>query len=179
MTRALLLGEIDAELARGACALDDWSVDARDGLQVDFLRLPELQPVRTVAEGRALVARWQKMGAAIDQAGANLRRGLAAGKVATADEVQPRAGPAGRSAGQARRQVAAARARAAAHPDWPAAERRAFARASTRRSPTAIRPAFERLPRRCCASEILPRARDERARRASRTCPAAPPVTRA
>ena len=88
VTRALLLGEIDGELAYRACALDDWSVDARDGLQVGFLRLPELQPVRTPAEGWKLLARWEKMGAAIDQHTANLRRGLAAGKVATADEVR-------------------------------------------------------------------------------------------
>src|SRR5204863_5174040 len=84
VTRDLLLGEIDAGLARGDCALEDWSVDARDGLQVAFLRLPELQPVRTVTEGRAMVARWQAMPTALDQQNANLRRGLAAGKVATA-----------------------------------------------------------------------------------------------
>src|SRR5262245_39017654 len=33
VTRALLLGELDGDLARAACQLDDWSVDARDGLQ--------------------------------------------------------------------------------------------------------------------------------------------------
>jgi len=93
VTRALLLREIDADLADGICRLDDWAVDARDGLQVAFLRLPELQPVRTVAEGRTAVARWQKMGPTIDQETANLRRGLAAGKVATAEEVKPTGPP--------------------------------------------------------------------------------------
>src|SRR5262249_40247622 len=46
VTRSLLIGEIDTGLAFGSCQLDDWTVDARDGTQVAFLRLPELQPVR-------------------------------------------------------------------------------------------------------------------------------------
>src|SRR4029077_5962819 len=33
VTRALLLGQIDADLALDGCALDDWAVDARDGTQ--------------------------------------------------------------------------------------------------------------------------------------------------
>ena len=87
VTRSLLLGEIDTGLALKSCALDDWAVDARDGTQVGFMRLPELQPVRTVAEGWTFVARMEKMGGFIDQETANLRRGLAAGKVATAEEI--------------------------------------------------------------------------------------------
>jgi uncharacterized protein (DUF885 family) len=159
VTRALLLGEIDADLARGACALEDWAVDARDGLQVAFLRLPELQPVRTVAEGRAMVARWQAMPAAIDQANANLRRGLAAGKVATADEVK-------RVLAQLDDLLAKADAdwplrtpATAPHPDWPPGEQPAFARAIDAAIAGGIRPAFGRS-RDLLRGEILPRARD-------------------
>src|SRR5262245_20672965 len=54
VTRALLLDQLDTDLARGACKTEEWAVDARVGLQVAFLRLPELQPVRTVAEEQAL-----------------------------------------------------------------------------------------------------------------------------
>ena len=92
-----------------------------------FLRLPELQPVRTVAEGRALVARWQKMRRGHRPGDANLRRGLAAGKVATADEI-------GRVLGQLDELLAKPDAEwplrppaATPHPDWPAADREAFA----------------------------------------------------
>ena len=147
MTRDLLLGEIDADLARGACALEDWAVDARDGLQVAFLRLPELQPVRTVAEGQAMVARWQAMPAALDQQNANLRRGLAAGKVATSDEVK-------RVLGQLDDLLAKPdadwplRAPAAApHPDWPRGEQAAFAARARRRHRGRHPPRVRALPR--------------------------------
>ncbi len=159
VTRDLLLGEIDADLARGACALEDWAIDARDGLQVAFLRLPELQPVRTVAEGKAMVARWQAMPAALDQQNANLRRGLAAGKVATSDEVK-------RVLGQLDDLLAKPdadwplRAPAAApHPDWPSGEQLAFASAIDAAIAGGIRPAFGRY-RDLLRAEILPVARD-------------------
>ena len=160
VTRSLLLGEIDSDLAMGSCLLDDWAVDARDGTQVRFLRLPELQPVRSVADGWKLVARWEKMGAYIDQETANLRRGLAAGKVATADEIR-------RVLGQLDDLLAKPDAKwplrapaAAAHADWPAPEKLAFTRAIDAAIAGAIRPAFERY-RAALRSDILPRARDE------------------
>jgi uncharacterized protein (DUF885 family) len=160
VTRALLLGEIDADLARSACELGDWAVDARDGPQVTYLRLPELQPVTSVAQGRTLAARWQKIGVAIDQESANLRRGLAAGKVTTRVEVErvlaqlddllakkdadwPLRLPAG-----------------APHPDWPPAERGALAEAIDHAISEGIRPAFTRY-RDVLRTEILPRARDD------------------
>jgi len=159
VTRALLLGEIDAELAYRACALDDWSIDARDGLQVALLRLPELQPVRTPAEGWKLLARWEKMGAAIDQNTANLRRGLAAGKVATADEVRRVLGQLDDLLGKPDDKWPLRAPASAAHADWPPAERLAFTRAIDAAIAGAIRPAFERH-RAALRSEILPRARD-------------------
>jgi uncharacterized protein (DUF885 family) len=160
VTRALLLGEIDADLARSACELGDWAVDARDGPQVGYLRLPELQPVTTVAQGRALAARWQKIGGAIDQESANLRRGLTAGKVTTRAEVK-------RVLAQLDELLAKrdadwpVRAPAAApHPDWPPARRAALAEAVDRAIAQGIRPAFARY-RDVLRAEILPRARDD------------------
>jgi uncharacterized protein (DUF885 family) len=160
VTLALLAGEIDADLARASCELEDWAVDAREGPQVVFLRLPELQPVRTVAEGRALATRWGKIGAAVDQETANLRRGLAAGKVSTRAEV-------GRVLGQLDELLAKPdrdwplRAPAAApHADWPAAERAALAAAVDAALAQHIRPAFARY-RDLLANEIQPRARDD------------------
>jgi uncharacterized protein (DUF885 family) len=160
VTRSLLLGEIESNLAIASCGLDDWEVDARDGTQVAFLRLPELQPVRTPAEGWKLVARWEKMGGYIDQETANLRRGLGAGKVATAEEI-------GRVLGQLDDLLAKPNDKwplrapaAAAHADWPAPERLAYTRAIDAAIAGAIRPAFERQ-RAALRSEILPHARDE------------------
>jgi uncharacterized protein (DUF885 family) len=160
VTRSLLLGEIDADLARGACQLDDWSVDARDGFQVAFLRLPELQPVRTPAEGRAMVARWQKMGATIDQETANLRRGLGAGKVATRAEVERVLGQLDDLLAKPDAQWPLRAPAAAPHTDWPAGEQAAFAAGIDAAIAGGARPAFSRQ-RDALRAEILPRARDE------------------
>lgn len=160
VTRALLLGEIDADLARGDCRLEDWSVDARDGLQVALMRLPELQPVRTPAEGRAMAARWQKMGPTIDQETANLRRGLAAGKVATAEEVRRVLGQLDALLAKPDAEWPIAKPAASPHPDWPAADRDAFSAGIAAAIATGARPAFERQ-RAALRREILPRARDE------------------
>ncbi len=65
---------LDADLAA-------FNVDPMDGPQVDLLNIPTLQPVRTDEEASALLARWRAMPAYLDQAGANLRRGLADGRV--------------------------------------------------------------------------------------------------
>jgi uncharacterized protein (DUF885 family) len=159
-TRALLLGEIDSELAHLACALDDWAVDARDGLQVAFLRLPELQPVRTVAEGRKLVARWRAMGQTIDQETANLRRGLAAGKVTTRDEVTRVLGQLDDLLGKPDAAWPLHTPAAAPHPDWPRADAEALARDVEAAIAGSARPAFARQ-RDFLRGEVLPRARDD------------------
>jgi len=159
-TRTLLLGEIDAGLALKSCELDDWSVDARDGTQVEFLRLPELQPTRTPAEGWKFVARLEKMGGYIDQETANLRRGLAAGKVTTVDELKRVLGQLDDLLAKPNDKWPLRTPAAAAHADWPAPERLAFTRAIDAAIAGAIRPAFERY-RAALRSEILPRARDE------------------
>jgi uncharacterized protein (DUF885 family) len=160
VTLALLAGQIDADLARLSCGLEDWVVDAREGPQVVYLRLAELQPVQTVSEGRALATRWGQIGAAIDQETANLRRGLAAGKVTTKAEV-------GRVLAQLGELLAKPdadwplRAPATApHPDWKPAEREALATAVDAAIAQGIRPAFGRY-RDFLAGEVQPRARDD------------------
>jgi uncharacterized protein (DUF885 family) len=160
VTRGLLLGEIDADLARGECYLDQWAVDPRDGPQVAFLQIAELQTVTSVAQGRAMAARWQKMGPAIDQEIANLRHALIAGRVATSEAVthviaqldQLLAKP---DAGWTLRAPATA-----PHPTWSNADRGAFTAAIDGAIATSIRPAFVRY-RAVLSAEILPRARDQ------------------
>jgi uncharacterized protein (DUF885 family) len=160
VTLGLLRGEIEDDLARASCELDDWVVDAREGPQVEYLRLPDLQPVHTVAEGRALAARWQKIGAAIDQESANLRRGLALGKVSTRAEIA-------RVLGQLDELLAKPdgdwplRAPAAApHADWPPGARDAFVANVDEAIAHGIRPAFARY-RDLLRGELAPRARDD------------------
>ena len=88
VTRALLVEAIDADLALSDCHLEQWTVDPRDGPQVAYLDLAGLQPVRTPADGRALVARWRAMPKTLDQKTANLLKGLSIGKVSARSEVE-------------------------------------------------------------------------------------------
>lgn len=159
LTRVLLLDELDADLARGACRLSEWAVDPRNGPQIEFLRLSDLQPVATVPEGRALVARWQKIGAVVDQHGANLRRGLAAGKVSTRDEVTRVLGQLDALLAQKDGEWALRAPAKKAHPEWPAAEQAAFVAGIDAAIAGSIRPAFARY-RDVIRDQILPRARD-------------------
>jgi len=88
VTRALLLGEIEGELAIASCHLEEWVIDPRDGPPVAYLDLAGLQPVKTAADRAALLARWAAMSPALDQRVANLRRGLAAGKTSARSEAE-------------------------------------------------------------------------------------------
>jgi uncharacterized protein (DUF885 family) len=160
VTLALLAGQIDADLARASCALEEWAVDAREGPQVVYLRLAELQPVRTVAEGRALATRWGKIGAAIDQDAANLRRGLAAGKVSTTAEVARVLGQLDDLLAKPDDAWPLHAPAAAPHPEWKPEERAALAGAVGAAIAQGIRPAFTRY-RELLATQIQPRARDD------------------
>ncbi|HEY8926494.1 MAG TPA: DUF885 domain-containing protein, partial [Polyangia bacterium] len=165
VTRALLLGEIESDLAIASCHLEDWVIDPRDGPPVAYLDLAGLQPVKTAADRAALLARWAAMATALDQRIANLRRGLAAGKTSARSEVE---------------RVARQLDELLAQPDekWPLAappervpagawaddaERRAFE--ADLRGPQGViakslRPAFTRY-RDLVRHEVLPRARGD------------------
>ena len=88
VTRGLLLGELENELAVSTCHLEDWSVDPRDGPQVAYLDLATLQSVATPSAAAALLRRWRAMPKTLQQIADNLRRGLAAGKTSARSEVQ-------------------------------------------------------------------------------------------
>jgi uncharacterized protein (DUF885 family) len=160
VTWGALRGEIESDLAIRECHLYEWAVDPRDGPQVLFLTLANLQTPSTPEQGRALVARWQKMGPDLDGRIANLRRGLAAGKVATRGSVERvlrqlddmLARPAGEW-------VMTEPARAP-HPDWPAADQAALRQGVTDAVEHLIRPAFARY-REVLRNEILPRSRGD------------------
>ena len=85
VTLRLLEDAWDLALAEHDSGIDtaSWSVDARSGPQVDLLSLAEDQPVATPTERAQLLERWQRMPLSIDRCAANLRRGLAVGKVAS------------------------------------------------------------------------------------------------
>ena len=160
VTRGLLLGEIDADLARGECHLDEWSVDPRDGPQVAFLQLAELQTVNSVGQAHAMAARWRKMGPTIDEEIANLRRGLAAGKVATREAVTHVIAQLDQLLAKPDAEWPLRAPAAAERPSWSEASRRSFAADLDAAIAGSIRPAFTRY-RAALSDEILPRARDQ------------------
>jgi uncharacterized protein (DUF885 family) len=162
VTWGALRGEIESDLALRRCHLHEWAVDPRDGPQVLFLNLAHLQTVTTPAQGRALVGRWQKLGPDLDGRIVNLRRGLAAGKVATRGSVE-------RVLRQLDELLAAPAADwvlgapgRAAHPDWSESDRAALLTRVTQAVEQGIRPAFARY-RDVLRAEILPRSRPDEA----------------
>jgi uncharacterized protein (DUF885 family) len=160
VTWAALQGQIDADLTLLRCRLNEWSVDPRDGPQVSFLNLAQLQTVSTPDEGRALGARWRKMGQNLDERIANLRRGLGSRRVATRESVERVLGQLDALLGQPSADWVLGSPAVAEHRDWPDADRAAFRREVSDAVAHIIRPAFERY-RQALRDEVLPRARSD------------------
>ena len=86
ITLAMLVGRLQLEveeLSTGA-SLDTWNLDPLDGPQLKFLTLAEDQPVGTPREREQCLERWGRIPAYLDAVAANLGRGLASGRVASA-----------------------------------------------------------------------------------------------
>jgi uncharacterized protein (DUF885 family) len=162
VTWAALRGEIESDLAWRRCRLHEWSVDPRDGPQVLFLTLAHMQTAATPAQGRALVARWQKMGRDLDERIANLRRGLAAGKVATRGAVERVLRQLDDLLGKPAAEWVMAEPARTAHPDWPPTDLAAIRQGVIEAVDNVIRPAFARY-REVVRGEILPRSRSDEA----------------
>ena len=79
VTRSALLDFLRAELDLVEGGMEPWTVDPLDGPQVADLNIPSYQPVRTPAEGEALVARWQAIGPSIDRLVETTREALGRG----------------------------------------------------------------------------------------------------
>lgn len=160
MTRSALINVVEGDLAEMECALEEWVVDPMGGPQVTFLNLESFQPVRTVEEGRAMVRRWRGMGPYLDAHVANLRRGLASGKVAVRESVD-------KVIEQLRELLALPDARwpllrplAVKRPEWSAGERGEFREGLAAAVREAVRPALARYLR-FLRREVLPRARPQ------------------
>ncbi|HET7704362.1 MAG TPA: DUF885 domain-containing protein [Candidatus Limnocylindrales bacterium] len=87
VTRSALLAQIESDLAADASGVDQWSVDPLEGPHIAALNLESIQPVDGPEQAGAMVARWNALGPWLDAHGENLRRELAAGRVAVASPV--------------------------------------------------------------------------------------------
>lgn len=81
VTHAALTETLRTDRAFLDADLDAFNVDPMDGALVTLLNIPAFQPIRDAEDEAALLARWRAMPAFLDQAAANLRRGLADGRI--------------------------------------------------------------------------------------------------
>lgn len=87
-TLRLLRLDLKSWLDRAVCRTWDWGVSSRSNPLVSLGRLPELHELQTQADVDNLLARLGEVPAWIDQRSANLRAGLAAGRVGIAETIR-------------------------------------------------------------------------------------------
>jgi uncharacterized protein (DUF885 family) len=163
VTRSALIAQVSSDLAALETGLEEWTVDPLEGLQVVALDMEAIQPVSTLDQARAMVARWRALGPWFDQGAANLRRGLAGGRVAVRTPVERAVEQIEGILGRPDAELPLLKPLEVAHPDWPATEREAFADGLRSAVRDVVRPALERYGA-VVRDEILPAARpDERA----------------
>jgi uncharacterized protein (DUF885 family) len=165
VTLALLRGQLEAQHGVEACRFHEWNVDSSNtSLFGELSYLVEMHTVHTPHDAANLVARMRQGPRAIDDTIANLRRGLADGRVASAEKLR-------RAIEQLDHELARpAEAWAMAHPawaeapapdPWPAGDRERRLHALRATVAGEIRPALVRL-RDFLRDAVLPRARGER-----------------
>jgi uncharacterized protein (DUF885 family) len=88
VTRAALGETLRADRAHVDADVEAFNVEPMDGPHVHLLNIPAYHAARTSQEADALIARWRAMPGYLDQAAANLRRGLADGRVGVATLVR-------------------------------------------------------------------------------------------
>ena len=88
LTQAALQHAVAERLALLAADPYAFTVDAMSGAQAQFLNIPSYQPLRDVADGESMLARWWAMGPWVDQQIAQLRRGSAEGRTPVAGSVR-------------------------------------------------------------------------------------------
>lgn len=153
---------ITTDLDFERCDLDTWTVDPLSGPSVSLLNVESYQPVRTVDEGRAMIARWRAMGPYLGDHVANLRRGLAEGKVAVRAGVAKVIEQLDDLEGAAIETWALLKPLESTRESWTLTERDTFGKELTAAVADRIQPAFRDL-RAVLHAEILPKARsDER-----------------
>lgn len=159
-TLAVFVWDRDTSIGLAACEGWSYAVSPRDNPLAWFADLPETHTVDAPADGERLVARYRAIGHATDDAIANLRVGLAAGRVENATSVKLTIEQLDAALAKPLDAWALRAPAAAAHDGWTADQRSTFAADVDRALAEAIRPAFVRY-RDALRDEILPRARPD------------------
>ena len=159
-TRSELIMSIVTSLDADRCELETWVVDPLDGPVVSLLNVESYQPRKTVEDGRNLLARWRAMEPHLNDHAANLRRGIAAGKVAVRPGVLKVLEQIDDFGGKRIEDLPLLKPLRDAHSDWSETELAAFRTELTEAVRDGIRPAYLRLGE-TLREEILPRARPD------------------
>lgn len=159
-TRSELLTSIATNLDHARCNLEEWSVDPLRGPVIVFQNVESYQPLRTVEDARKMVTRWNAMGQYLDEHAANLRRGLAAGKVAVRAGVAKVIEQIDDLTSHPIEDWSFLKPLRVPHKGWTKARRAQFQEGLTSAVRDGIRPAVLRLAD-ALREEILPRARPD------------------
>ena len=160
LTQAALSQAVGDRLAFLAADPYAHTVDAMSGPQNSFLNIPSYQPLRDVADGESMLARWWAMGPWVDQQITELRRGSAAGSVPVAGSVKRVITQLDEVLGYHAHDWPLLAPLQAPHEGWSDGAWRAFEVGLAGAVRDGLRPAFARY-RAYLADEVLPSARDE------------------
>jgi uncharacterized protein (DUF885 family) len=160
VTHSALLDFLRYELDLIEAGLDAWTVDPLDGPQVAYLNVPSFQPVRTLAEGEALVARWREIGPWIDRLTDTTRDRLGEGIAAPHALVRSVVAELDDLLARPVEEWPLVDPGRADHPDWSPDEQRSHGEAVRAAVIDGIRPAFARY-RAFLADELAPRSRGD------------------
>ena len=160
LTRVALIDYVEGLVAENGCHLEEWNVDPLNGPHLEFFNIESYQPIRSFAEGQAMVKRWRAMGPYLDQTVDNWKRGLASGKVAPASAAKKVIGNVKETLARPDSEWALLNPLHTQHPDWTEAQRAEFTSGLTAAVHENVRPALERYER-FLETQILPKARSE------------------
>ena len=128
VTRQMLVDEARGQADVLRTGMHEWTVDPLGGPTVSLLDLVDYQPIRTPAEGRALVARWRDIGRYLDQVRAALREAADDGHTAVSTPLRRQLEVLESLEQTPPDQWKLATPAAAAHDDWPERDLSAFRR---------------------------------------------------
>jgi uncharacterized protein (DUF885 family) len=160
LTRTALLVDVGSVLDYSKCRLEEWTLDPLQGPQVEFANVESYQPVKTPAEGSAMVERWKAMGKFFDDHVVNLKRGASEGKVAVKVCMEKVVDELDGMLAKPDSELAFLKPLTVPHTDWSEEEKHEFGEGLTGAVRDSIRPAYSRYAR-FLKKELLPEARLE------------------
>jgi uncharacterized protein (DUF885 family) len=158
LNRAALIEEVEGQIAALSCGFHEWSVDPLNGPQVEFMNLQDYTRIESVKDATNYTSRCRAMARYVDQHVANLKSGLAKGRVASRPPVEKTIRQLDALLAQPTATWAVLKPGEAEYAKWKPDERATFKRTLTAVVEDGLKPALTRY-RDVLQSEILPAAR--------------------